>query len=127
MTIRMLIAKLHLETISRQDTIRQVKDALSSLSPDLNVMYGQNVDRIPEKDRKLAFNVFAWVAHAPQPLNMNQLCQAIAIDPYDEAISDVTEDDLPHPAKILQACVGLVKTWDYGLDKRVWNIILVRA
>ena len=106
----MLIAKLHLETISHQDTTRRVKKALTSLSPDLDAMYGQNVARIPEKDRQLAFDMFSWVALAPTPLSMEELCHAIATDPDHENISIITEDDLPLPKKIVQACVGLVNT-----------------
>ena len=112
----MLIAKLHLETISRQDTIRQVKEALANLSPDLDAMYGQNVARIPEKDKQLALDVFSWVAFAPTPLSMGELQHAIATDPNDENVSVITEDDLPLPKKILQACVGLLnvrKPWSW--------------
>ena len=122
----MLIAKLHLETISRQDTVRQVKEAVANLSPDLDAMYGQNVARIPEKDRRLALDVFSWVALAPTPLSMEELRHAIATDPDDENISVITEDDLPLPRKILQACVGLVnvrKPWS-GSDRE--EVILVR-
>jgi hypothetical protein len=117
----MLIAKLHLETISCQYTIREVKATLNNLSPDLNEMYGQNVARIPAKDKELASNVFAWVALAPSPLSMIELCHAIA---YADAISEITEDNLPHPTKILQACVGLV------MIKKEWyfneQVVLVR-
>jgi hypothetical protein len=121
----MLIAKLHLETLSRQYTIKQVKATLKNLSPDLNEMYSQNFARIPAKDRELASNVFAWVALAPSPLSMTELCHAIATDPYNDAISEITEDDLPHPTKVLQACVGLV------MIKKEWylneQVVLVRV
>jgi ankyrin repeat domain-containing protein 50 len=121
----MLIAKLHLETISCQDTIRQVKEALANLSPNLGEMYGQSVARIPQKDRELALDVFSWVALAPTPLSMEELRHAIATDPYDNTISVITADDLPLPKKILQACVGLVNT-----RKREWSykeeVVLVR-
>jgi ankyrin repeat domain-containing protein 50 len=122
----MLIAKLHLETISRQDTIRQVKNTLANLTPDLDAMYGQNVARIPGKDRRLAFDVFSWIALAPTPLSMEELRHAIATDPDDENICVITEDDLPLPKKILQACVGLVnvrKAWSWS-DRE--EIVLVR-
>ena len=121
----MLIAKLHLETISRQDTIRQVKEALANLSPDLDVMYGQNVARIPEKDKRLALDVFSWVALAPAPLTMEELRHAIATEPHNGNISVITEDDLPLPKKILQACVGLVNTrkqWHHYKEE----VVLVR-
>jgi hypothetical protein len=121
----MLIAKLHLETISHLDTIRQVKEALANLSPDLDAMYGQNVARIPEKDRQLALDVFSWVALAPTPLRMEELRHAIVTDPHNEQMSVITEDDLPLPKKILQACVGLVKireSWSYYRQE----VILVR-
>jgi hypothetical protein len=109
----MLIAKLHLETISHLDTIHQVKEALANLSPDLDIMYGQIVARIPEKDRQLALDVFSWVALAPTPLSMEELCYALATDPYNATISVITKDDLPRPKK-LQACGGLVTQGSRG-------------
>jgi hypothetical protein len=121
-SFRMLIARLHLETISHLDTIRQVKEALANLSPDLNAMYGQNIARIPEKDKQLALDVFSWVALAPTPLSMEELRHAIATDPHDERMSVITEDDLPLSKKILQACVGLVsirKHWWFERQEAV--------
>jgi hypothetical protein len=87
-------------------------------------MYGQNVARIPVEDRQLASDVFAWVALAPSPLSMQELRHAIATDPYDDTRSVITEDDLPHPTKILQACVGLVTMRENWQSKQV---VLVRA
>jgi hypothetical protein len=124
-SFRMLIARLHLETISHLDTIRQVKEALADLSPDLNAMYGQNVARIPEKDKQLALDVFSWVALAPTPLTMGELRHAIATDPHNKRIPVITEDDLPLPKKILQACVGLVSIREQWWPKRQ-EVILVR-
>jgi hypothetical protein len=123
-SFRMLIAKLHLDTLSHLDTIRQVKEALANLSPDLDAMYSQNVARIPEKDKQLAHDVFSWVALAPTPLSMGELCHAIATDPHNERMSVITEDDLPRPKKILQTCVGLVKVRE-SWPKRE-EVILVR-
>jgi hypothetical protein len=124
--VRMLIAKLHLETLSHLDTIRQVKEVLANLSPDLDAMYGQNVARIPEKDKQLALDVFSWVALAPTPLSMEELRYAIATDPHNQNLSVIIEDDLPLSKRILQACVGLVnirKPWSRS-DKE--EVILVR-
>jgi hypothetical protein len=124
---RILIATLHLEAIAGKDNVKQLKEALNNLLPDLHEMYDQNVARIPEKEKRLAFDVFSWVAHALDPLTVRELQYALATEWQDNNSESIDEDELVPSKKILQACVGLVKSRKWAANSETEVVVLVRT
>jgi hypothetical protein len=106
--LRMLIARLHLQSLATQRNLRQLKRALLNLSVDLEEVYEKNIDRIPELDRELAFHIFSWIALTVRPLRLWELQYALVIDWKDDDMDSVGKDELDLPSRILQVCVGLV-------------------
>ncbi|KAJ6594719.1 hypothetical protein B0H19DRAFT_860962, partial [Mycena capillaripes] len=103
-----LLAKLHLDSLSTKNTVKAVRDALNSLPKDLDRTYNEAMERIEhqnEDDRQLAHLVLTWVAYAVRPLLVNELREALAIEP--EANS-VDPDNLLDTDTILSVCAGLV-------------------
>ncbi|KAJ7453730.1 ankyrin repeat-containing domain protein [Mycena latifolia] len=103
-----LLAKLHLDSLSTKNTVKAVRDALSSLPKDLDRTYDEAMERIEhqnEDDRKLAHSVLTWVAYAVRPLLIEELREALAIDPGAESIDP---DNLLDTDIILSVCAGLV-------------------
>lgn len=106
----MLAAKLHIQSISRFRNVMQLKEALETLSPDLNAMYEKNIDRIPDEDREIAYDVFSWIAVACRPLRMLELQHALVTNWMDRRSIHIHVDELDLPERILEACGGLVTT-----------------
>ncbi|KAJ7453724.1 ankyrin repeat-containing domain protein [Mycena latifolia] len=103
-----LLAKLHLDSLSTKNTVKAVRDALSSLPKDLDRTYDEAMERIERQnkdDRKLAHSVLTWVAYAVRPLLIDELREALAIDPGAESIDP---DNLLDTDIILSVCAGLV-------------------
>ncbi|KAJ7111000.1 ankyrin repeat-containing domain protein [Mycena epipterygia] len=103
-----LLAKLHLDSLSTKNTVKAVRDALDSLPKDLDRTYDEAMERIEhqnEDDRQLAHLVLTWVAYAVRPLLVNELREALAIEP--EAKS-VDPDNLLDTDIILSVCAGLI-------------------
>ncbi|KAJ6594728.1 hypothetical protein B0H19DRAFT_847969, partial [Mycena capillaripes] len=94
--------------LSTKNTVKAVRDALNSLPKDLDRTYDEAMERIEhqnEDDRQLAHLVLTWVAYAVRPLLVNELREALAIEP--EAKS-VDPDNLLDVEIILSVCAGLV-------------------
>ncbi|KAJ7323268.1 ankyrin repeat-containing domain protein [Mycena albidolilacea] len=103
-----LLAKLHLDSLSTKNTVKAVRDALNSLPKDLDRTYDETMERIEhqnEDDRQLAHSVLTWVAYAVRPLLINELREALAIDPGAESVDP---DNLLDTDIILSVCAGLV-------------------
>ncbi|KAF7368010.1 Ankyrin [Mycena sanguinolenta] len=103
-----LLAQLHLDSLSTKNTVKAVRDALSRLPKDLDHTYDEAMERIEhqnEDDRQLAHLVLTWVAYAVRPLVVDELREALAIEP--EAKS-VDPDNLLDVDIILSVCAGLI-------------------
>ncbi|KAF8218034.1 ankyrin repeat-containing domain protein [Mycena galopus ATCC 62051] len=103
-----LLAKLHLDSLSTKNTVKAVREALNSLPTELDSTYNEAMERIEhqnEDDRQLAHLVLTWVAYAVRPLFVNELREALAVEP--EAKS-VDPDNLLDTDIILSVCAGLV-------------------
>ncbi|KAJ7818834.1 vegetative incompatibility protein HET-E-1 [Mycena olivaceomarginata] len=79
-----LLAKLHIEALSKTATIKAVHQALQKLPKDLDATYENVMTRINaqgEEDRKIARSTLTWVVNARRPLTSLELCVALAIEP----------------------------------------------
>ena len=112
---RFLLVFLSIETILQEPTIYRRRQKLRAMKSglDLGGAYAEMLGRIKaeggEKAR-LGMVVLMWVSHSRRPLQVDELCQAIAIR---IGSNDLEYDDIPAISTLLHCCQGLV-TVDKG-------------
>src|ERR1700712_3130956 len=82
---RFLLASLHIEAILRGTTIARRRKTLKSIKDGagLGDAYGVTLDRITaqgEEKAKLAMATLTWVCHSERPLEVDELCHALAVE-----------------------------------------------
>ena len=108
MYLRFLLAKLYMEALTEQASARNVRECLKSLPQDLDAMYELTLQRIESQGKgqaALADQILTWLSCAPNPLELHELLEALAIHEYDQHL---TSDDIPSIDRMLSACWGLV-------------------
>ncbi|KAJ7233750.1 ankyrin repeat-containing domain protein [Mycena rebaudengoi] len=122
-----LLAKLHMDSLTTKLSVKAVREALKSLSGDLEHTYDEAMARIESqnKDQKdIAWRALMWVVNAKRPLTVFELQEALAIEPDSKVVSLDTRfrssnsflvnskaldaDGLFDIKIILSVCVGLV-------------------
>ncbi|KAJ7795329.1 ankyrin repeat-containing domain protein [Mycena olivaceomarginata] len=109
-----LLAKLHIEALSKTATIKAVRQALQNLPKDLDATYENVMTRINaqvEEDRKIARSTLTWVVNARRPLTSLELCVALAIEPETRELDN---DNMTGIGIILSVCGGLVIVEDHS-------------
>ncbi|KAL3458449.1 hypothetical protein BJX64DRAFT_279867 [Aspergillus heterothallicus] len=84
----------HLQTL-RVQTDRTLRTAVRNLPKGVVDIYGQTLSKInsyAEEDRLLAEELLKWVVAARRPLNVSELCYALAIEVGEE---ELDEDNIP--------------------------------
>ena len=87
---------------------------------DLGGAYEAMLGRIKAQDgekSRLGMAVLMWISHSRQPLQVNELCHAIAIQ---IGSNDLNSDDIPAISTLLDCCQGLVT-----VDKGASNVRLI--
>jgi hypothetical protein len=105
---RFLLTQLHMDSLSKKLTVRQVRSALASLPKELDDMYHQVMERIQKQDEAratLAHRVLHWIVHSLRPMKTEELRHALAIESGDE---DLDEDGLFDTEQLVSTCAGLV-------------------
>ncbi|CEJ85701.1 hypothetical protein VHEMI03853 [[Torrubiella] hemipterigena] len=105
-----LLAKLHLESLSKQISCRGVKTALQALPSTLDAMYDEAIHRISSQDVEssvLAKSVLFWIASVRRPLTIQELQHLYAIGEIAED-EDLEQDDLPDGDILTAVCGGLI-------------------
>ena len=112
---RFLLAFLSIETILQETTIYRRRKKLRGMKDgvDLGGGYKATLGRIKaqggEKER-LGMAVLMWIAHSRRPLQVDEICHAIAIR---IGSNNLDIDDIPAISTLLGCCQGLV-TMDQG-------------
>jgi hypothetical protein len=78
---RFLLAQLHFESLSKKQTRKAVRQALTSLPKGLDDTYEEALERIRSQDGDdvlLAERVLSWISFAEHPLTAKEVQQAIA-------------------------------------------------
>ncbi|KAI4131930.1 MAG: hypothetical protein LQ341_006324 [Variospora aurantia] len=99
-----------MESLSSKTSIKAVKKAIANLPNRLNQLYDEAFERIDgqnEDDRELAHRALRWVAYAYRPLTVEELEEALAIDPEAD---DLDREASPPISLVLDACAGLLIT-----------------
>jgi hypothetical protein len=95
-----------LDEISRLRTDAAVKKAIMQLPPSLEGSYSRILDSIGVEDAEYARRVLLWLAHAPTPLTLPELAEAIILEPeFDRLDSDFKLND---PSDVLDICRSLI-------------------
>ncbi|KAJ7362215.1 hypothetical protein DFH08DRAFT_799268 [Mycena albidolilacea] len=104
-----LLAKLHIDSLSTKNTIREVREALNALPESLYGSYDiaiQRIDAQSDADRRTAHSAITWVTNAKRPLTVEELQVALAVKPGMRKLDE--EEDLTDIDIILSVCAGLV-------------------
>jgi len=98
---------LHIGTVLEARTIRERREALQTLPPNLEEAFGKTMERIqtqPKPSIKLATKILTWIRLAERPLSIDELLEACAIR---EGDSDLDSNNFPSRDTFLNCCLGL--------------------
>jgi len=107
---RFLLASLHIEAILRGATVARRRKALKLIKDGggLAGAYGATLERIKAQDEentKLAMTALTWVCHAERPLQVDELCNALAVE---IGSPDFDPENIPSIGTLLHFCQGLI-------------------
>ena len=107
---RFLLASLHIEAILRGTTVARRRKTLKSAKDGagLGDAYGTTLERIKaqgEEKAKLAMATLTWICHSERPLQVDELCHALAVE-IGEA--DLDPENVPSIGTLLDCCQGLI-------------------
>ena len=119
---RFLLASLHIKTILRGTTIARRKKALESIKDGagLGDVYGVTLERIRAQDEektKLAIATLTWNCHSERPLQVDELCHALAVD---IGATDFDPENIPSIGSLLHCCQGWIT-----VDKEASTVRLI--
>jgi len=116
MTLRFLLASLHMEVLARTHDVKQFKAELRILSTTPDDFYKTALERIQmqeERSRQIAISVLTWLTFAKRALTIEELDHAIDISDYAPGIKSQKEP-LPVYSEISTVddltahCAGLI-------------------
>ncbi|RTE81758.1 hypothetical protein BHE90_003759 [Fusarium euwallaceae] len=105
-----LLARLHMDNLSKQGTLADIKDALRRLPATSSLAFEASIRRILRTDNAfesdLAKHVLTWVVHAKVGLTMNQVGDSFAI--YKSKGYRYHPESRPPKDSLMASCAGLV-------------------
>jgi len=107
---RFLLASLHIEAILRGTTVARRRKTLKSIrdGAGLGDAYDATLERIKAQDEekvRLAITALVWIRHSERPLQVDELCHALAVEIGD---TDLDPENVPLIATLLDCCQGLI-------------------
>jgi len=107
---RFLLASLHIEAILRETSIAQRGRRLKAVKNGVGLAdaYGATLGRIQaqgEQKTKLAIATLTWICHAERPLEVDELCHALAVE---IGSTDFDSENAPSIGAVLGCCQGLI-------------------
>lgn len=105
-----LLAALHLESLGRKISRKEVRAALGALPRTLDVTYEQALHRIrsqAEEFADLAESILFWVLCAREPLTIHQLQHLYGTRSLAHG-EQLEDDDLPDAETLMAVCGGLM-------------------
>ncbi|KAJ6587462.1 ankyrin repeat-containing domain protein [Mycena vulgaris] len=103
-----LLARLLMNHLLALTTIKEIRQSLASLPPNLTSAYQSSLDRIlaqPAPRSALAFRLIAWITHAERRLTTAEILHAFAVE---DNVDKIDEEIFTLVHMLLQVCVGLV-------------------
>jgi hypothetical protein len=123
---RFLLAQIYLESLEDKITTKAVRRAImqfNTLKTErsqgekyelLDKVYDQTMERINRQKagfQQLAIKVLSWITCAKRPLWTSELQHALAVDIGD---SELDEENIVSPRRIVSVCAGLVTIDEEG-------------
>ena len=107
---RFLLASLHIEAILRGTTVARRRKTLKSIKDGagLGDAYDATLERIKAQDEekaKLAMAALTWICHSERPLQVDELCHALAVEIGER---DFDPENVPSIGTLLDCCQGLI-------------------
>ena len=107
---RFLLVSLQAETILRETTIRRRRNRVDAMGDGLGLggAYEATLERISAQDgekAKLAMAALMWICHSERPLQVDELCHALAVE---IGSTNFNSDNVPKTETLLACCQGLV-------------------
>jgi len=117
-----LLASLHIEAILRETSITRRGKRLQAVKDGLGLgdAYGATLERIKaqgEERTRLAIATLTWICHAERPLQVDELCHALAVD---IGATDFDSENAPSIGALLSCCQGLIT-----VDKEASTVRLI--
>ena len=108
--LRFLPASLHIEAILKSTTIGQRRETLKSIEDGAGAggTYHATLERIKaqvEGKVTLAMATLTWVCHSERPLQVDELCHALAVE---IGATDFDPENVPSIDTLLDCCQGLI-------------------
>ena len=101
-----LMARLHMDSLKSQTTVKGVAQALDNLPGGLDAAYDQAVQRMRDgKQWDLAELALTWTVHARRPLHLNEFNHALSIK---AGMTEIDEDEIQDGEMFVSECAGLV-------------------
>ena len=96
---RFLLAKLHMDSLESKSSRKALRQALQVLPVGLDATYDEAMSRIASQnddDHRLAQQILSWITFAVRPLWLNELCEALAIEPDSHKLDEenLTDESL---------------------------------
>ena len=119
---RFLFASLHIKAVLRGTTISWRKKVLESIKAGagLGDAYGATLERIRAQGvekTKLAMATLTWACHSERPLQVDELCHALAVE---TGAKDFDSENIPSIGTLLHCCQGLIT-----VDKEALTVRLI--
>jgi hypothetical protein len=102
-----------LDGLRKIRTHRELDHAIRTLPVDLFETYDRALNRIPEQDHDHVICIFKWLVGSQRPLNLQELAEAIAIDPCKLQLDPA--DRFMDPEEILELCGSLITVQPDGI------------
>ena len=112
---RFLLVSLNIKAILQETTLSRRREKLEAMRSGLGLgdAYDATIGRIKaqEGDRaQLGITALMWISHSERPLNVDEICHAIAVE---IGSNDISTNNIPSIRKVLSCCQGLA-TVDTG-------------
>ncbi|KAI5919390.1 ankyrin repeat-containing domain protein [Camillea tinctor] len=103
-----LLARLHMDNLSKQGTQNGIKIALRELPDSAVKIFDILASKITHNnrfDRSLAKHVLTWVIHAKEELNADQICESFAVK---KSAGNAYQEHRPLKDALVSTCHGLI-------------------
>jgi len=91
----------------------KIMESLDSLPTSVSAAYRRLLDRATDHD--FVFKILSWLYHAKRPLRMDELCEAVIVEPGDNTLTE----NLPAPEMLIECCQGLI-VWEQSDDSAIY-------
>ncbi|PGH21367.1 hypothetical protein AJ80_03284 [Polytolypa hystricis UAMH7299] len=107
-----LLAHLQMDFLCRQNNLKQVRKAMSTLPMDIDEFYDDAMRRVKDQgseDYEFARKAISYIFCAKRPFHVLELCHALAVEAGD---TELDEDAFPEMEILLNVSAGLIKIDD---------------